>query len=458
MTLAREFKNPVGDKNAVNARKNSAALYRRLWRWHFYAGLFCIPFVLLLALSGAVYLFKPYYEHWAERDYRNLAINGDLQLPNAQIAAAVAAVPASKFLTYRLPEAPTDAVQISVQAEQTWLVYVNPYSLAVMAKVEKDKTFMQWVKHLHGELLLGNLGTILVELAACWAIVLVLTGVYLWWPRATNNLAGVIYPRWREGSRKFWRDLHAVTGIWISILVLFLLVSGLPWALVWGSALKEIRASVAGTGVSRTASAQMLPENKMDWTLNSHEEHMQARAGAVTAVNLTPAMVAQAQKLSLEFPVELSENHGDGWKVSSQTQNRVAREDVWLSAQGAIEKRKSFAQKPLVDRAIGIGIAAHEGQLFGGLNLLLGLVAALGLMVLAVSGLVLWWKRKPSDSLGAPAIMPVQLGRGFLFLIVLLALCLPLFALSLMIIAVLEFALLRYWLSARSWLGLVKPS
>mgnify|MGYP003608572640 CR=1 FL=1 len=29
------------------------------WRWHFYAGLFVIPFMILLSLTGIVYLFKP---------------------------------------------------------------------------------------------------------------------------------------------------------------------------------------------------------------------------------------------------------------------------------------------------------------------------------------------------------------------------------------------------------------
>jgi uncharacterized iron-regulated membrane protein len=36
--------------------------YRTVWRWHFYAGLFCIPFVIWLATTGSIYLFKPQIE------------------------------------------------------------------------------------------------------------------------------------------------------------------------------------------------------------------------------------------------------------------------------------------------------------------------------------------------------------------------------------------------------------
>ena len=42
--------------------------------------------------------------------------------------------------------------------------------------------------------------------------------------------SGVLYPRLRMGSGILWRDLHSVTGIWITAFALFLLATGLPWA------------------------------------------------------------------------------------------------------------------------------------------------------------------------------------------------------------------------------------
>ena len=47
------------------------ALYRSVWRWHFYAGLFVIPFVLLLSVTGAIYLFKPQIDRWEESDWHS---------------------------------------------------------------------------------------------------------------------------------------------------------------------------------------------------------------------------------------------------------------------------------------------------------------------------------------------------------------------------------------------------
>jgi len=35
------------------------SFYNLAWRWHFYAGLFVIPFLILLSVTGIIYLFKP---------------------------------------------------------------------------------------------------------------------------------------------------------------------------------------------------------------------------------------------------------------------------------------------------------------------------------------------------------------------------------------------------------------
>ncbi|MDR7091172.1 PepSY-associated TM helix domain-containing protein [Cellvibrio fibrivorans] len=423
---------------------NQKALYRTIWRWHFYAGIFSIPFVIILALTGAIYLFKPYYEHWQERDYRGLQITGEALAPNHQIAAALAAIEGGKLLSYRLPQAPDEAVLIKVQGDTNWMVFVNPYTGAVLAKERSDEQLMNIVKTLHGELLLGTVGSILVELAACWAIVLIVTGLYLWWPRNAHGLAGIIYPRLRDGSRTFWRDIHAVTGIWISAFALFLLVTGLPWALVWGAALKEVRAVEFS--------------KQQDWIQSRAQEHDHWRAQASNTFNLTPEVLVAAQQLRLPPPVELSvaSTHHISWKASSQTGNRPERADVWLNGDGSIEKQSGFAEKKLIDRAIGVGIAAHEGYLFGWFNLVLGVLTCVGLILISVSGFILWRKRKPDSVLGAPQPMPARIGFGIVAITIGLAIFLPLLAISLVALLIIEFILLRRISGVSQWLGLSK--
>ena len=417
-------------------------LYRTLWRWHFYAGLFCIPFVVSLSLTGAIYLFKPQIEAWIDRDYQSLAITGERSLPAEQITSAKAHFPQASFVSYRLPQHNRQAVIITLSNEgQRVLLYINPYTLEVLKTVNADSQLIQIVRALHGELMLGNTGSIIIELAGCWAIVLVITGLYLWWPRSTRGLGGIVYPRLGKGRRTLWRDLHAVTGLWVAVFTLFLLISGLPWALVWSSAFKELRSLGAAA-------------SEQSWSVH-HGGHS---TGLDISKTLSPALLTQAMQLQFAHPVTLApdKKHENQWKLSSGHQNRMLRADAWFNADnGELVKVLPFAERLTTDKIIGIGIAAHEGHLFGWLNQLLGLLVTAGLILLSISGFVLWRKRKPANVLGAPPAMAnAHVGKVVLVITLGLAAVLPVLAISLIVIFILERFVLKRIARASAWLGL----
>lgn len=437
--------------------------YRAVWRWHFYAGLFSVPFIILLSITGAIYLFKPQVEAWLDRPYDHLVVTGPPVSAAARVKAALAAVPGSKLESYELPKAADAATQILVKRDQDEIrIYVHPETLQILQTVSEKDRLMNKIAFLHGELLMGKPGSAIVELAASWAVIMLLTGLYLWWPRQSRGLGGILYPRWERKSRLFWRDLHAVTGVWISSLALFLLATGLPWTYLWGNYLKEIR-SLTGTDVI-----------KQDWTTggpapaaadeaagpSEHAAH-QAEPGGVEPAKTYDAidlMVATAAPLNLAPPVLISppEKEAPNWTAKSDAQNRPLRVDLVLdNITGAILKRESFRDRHPIDRIVGFGIAAHEGQLFGWPNQLLGLLTALGLNLLSVSSVILWLKRRPQGALGAPK--PFQrpsFSAGLGLLIVLLGLYLPLFAASAIVVTLTERWVLRRIPSVRDWLGL----
>jgi uncharacterized iron-regulated membrane protein len=115
----------------------------------------------------------------------------------------------------------------------------------------------------------------------------------------------------------------------------------------------------------------------------------------------------------------------------------------------------NFNQHTLVDRVVGMGVAAHEGHLFGWLNQLLNLCTAMGLILLSISALILWWRRRPEGALGAP----VPIGRprftlGLVVIVISLGVYLPLFGLSLLAVAITERFVLRRIPATQKWLGL----
>ena len=446
--------------------------YRAVWRWHFYAGIFCIPFVVVLAISGAIYLFKAEIEGWAERSYDRLEQGGDAALASAQISAALAAVPGSTFESYELPAAPEAAARVLVRSEAgSRRVYVDPTSLEILGSVSERDRFMRQIFRLHGELLMGNRGSNLVELAACWTIVMVLTGLVLWWPRQGRGLAGVVWPRLHGGRRLLWRDMHAVTGVWISLVTLALLFSGLPWAKFWGDYLKSAR-RFTGTAVAR-----------QEWSNDGGRSEAAGAAGAARGgehaghaghggggrrsapVELTTTdlaaidiVAATVKPLGLDAPVVLAPAPGGKgrWTAKSTTANRPRRVDLVVDGgSGEIVRREDFSTKHPIDKLVAVGIAFHEGRLFGWPNQLLLLITAAGLVLVCVSAVWLWLRRRDPGKLGAPppGISPRR-SVPLVATVVALGVLLPLFGLSLLAVLLLERFVLRRVPPVKTWLGL----
>lgn len=449
--------------------------YRAVWRWHFYAGLFCIPFVIVLSLSGAMYLFKPQVEAWNDAPYDNLTVTGSPATAEQQTRAALAALPGSTLSFYELPTSPNSAVRVVVrQKGEAIRVYLHPETLKVLHTFPEQERFMRFLFRLHGELLMGDRGSMLVELAASWTILLIVTGLYLWWPRNASGMGGVAYPRWHMGSRILWRDLHSVTGVWVSTLALILLLSGLPWAKFWGSYFKSVRQ------LTQTADMQQ------DWTVgaerpsaggsrqggasgDSHaggEHAAPARgsgrrgSGGPTPKDLTAIdrIVNTIQPLGLQPPVQIAPpaSGSQDWTAKSMTANRPWRVNLVVNGTtGAIVSREDFKDRHLIDQIVGTGIALHEGQLFGWPNQLLGLLTAAGLLLLCVSSVVLWWRRRDQGVLGAPKVLAtprVSVGLGVLT--VLFAVFLPLFGASLLLVLLAENLILSRIPVVSRWLGL----
>ncbi|HEY2839033.1 MAG TPA: PepSY domain-containing protein [Pirellulales bacterium] len=456
-------------QNTPPATEKSWPDYRAVWRWHFYASLFCLPFVIILAISGSIYLFKPQIEAWNERAFDQLETVGTRSSAAEQITAALGAIPGSTLQGYELPQSPNAAARVIVRSEgEAIRVYVDPVRLNVLHTIPENDRFMRFIFRIHGELLAGDRGSMVVELAASWTILMIVSGLYLWWPRQAKGMGGVIYPRLGAGSRVFWRDIHAVTGVWISGLALFLLLSGLPWAKSWGNYLKAVR-RVTGTAVAQqdwTTGSERAASQRPEGAEGGHGGHGdhggggRRGAGAPTPKDLTAVDRIAETVLPLELapPVVIAPpgRGSTNWSAKSMAANRTQRVNLVVDgANGEIKSREGFSDRRLIDRIVAVGIAAHEGALFGWPNQLLGLLTACGLILLCVSGVVMWWRRRDQGMLGAPKrILPPRFSFGLLLLLVIFGVYLPLFGGSLLVVLLVEKTILARIPKVHRWLGL----
>ncbi|MCT8961875.1 PepSY domain-containing protein [Pseudomonas veronii] len=401
------------------------SFYNLAWRWHFYAGLFVAPFMVLLALTGIIYLFKPQldplmYGHLLTVPAAERALSADEQLQRAK-----AAYPQGRLSKYLPPADATSSAQFVMHdGGREMTVFVDPYRGTVLGTQDAKNNLQAIARALHGELMIGTVGDRLVELAAGWGVMLVISGMYLWWPRGKSS-SGVLWPRFNTRGRVFWRDLHVVTGFWGAALLLVMLLSGMAWTGFWGKQYanlwnrfpaamwNNVPTSDQQARVLNTATQQTVPwamENTPMPVSGDHAEHM--NHGAMHAAPAAPT-------ISLQQVVDLATSRKvePGYSITPPT----TAEGVFTVSVFANDPRNDatlhvdqYTGKVLADvrwehyngvaRATETGVMLHEGKMFGWVNQLIVLLICLMILLSAVSGVVIWWKRRPVGGLGVPPL------------------------------------------------------
>ncbi len=443
----------IGREGASAAVRSPSDLYRAVWRWHFYAGLLVLPFMLSLAVTGALYLFKGEIDNIVHADLKRVAISEQAtRPPSAMVDAALAAHPgtAIKFTDPVDPGASAE-ITINTAGDGKIAVYVDPYSGKVLGALPDRGTIMWTVRYLHSLKYFGSVTRSLIEIAAGWAILLVGTGIYLWWPR--KQTGGVLSIRGTPRKRVFWRDTHAVLGLFVGGFIVFLAVTGMPWSGVWGAKVNEwANGNNFGYPAGVRVAVPMSDEHidhiaKTTWSLEQAQ------------VPQSPAHQHGAMPISLDEAVATFDRLGlhRGYAVNIPVDamgvytGSVYPDDL---AEQRVVHLDQFTGKPLIDmsyadygplgKALEWSVNVHMGQEFGLANQFVLFAACIGIAVLAVSAGVMWWKRRPAGSLGVPP-MPSdkRVFRGLIAILAIGGIIFPLVGLSLVVMLALDWIYVR---------------
>lgn len=457
--------------------------YRTVWRWHFYAGLFVIPFMLILSVTGIIYLFKPQldaamYSHLLFVSPSTAALPYTQQVQVAQSTHADAAV--AQLIPQVAANRSTE-VLLTTADERHLTVFVNPYTGQVLGERDEDNNLQVIARKIHGDLLIGKMGDYLVELAACWGLVLLVSGLYLWLPRGRFNPLGTLIPRlWSKNRRVLWRDLHAVPGLYSVLLIGFLILTGLPWTGFWGETFAQVwghfpaqmwddipQSTVLTGALNRRAqvvpwAVEQLPMPQSGSASHSaHANHggaASASAASSGPVNLnTVVALAQAKGAPAGFSVTLPVEETGVYTVSAFPND--PRQEVTMHIDqysGAVLADVRWQDYGLVPKAVEMGTAIHMGKFFGWANQLLMLLAALSVVLLSITGAVMWWQRRPQGAglIGAPILPPyTENWRVPLAIVAVMGLAFPLVGLSLVVVLLLDYFALSRIPALRRFLG-----
>ncbi len=446
---------PTAARPAVNA------FYFAAWRWHFYAGLFVIPFLVMLSLTG---LFMMIYAESGNE----LGIVADVTATGpalpvlTQADAALATLPDGHLVTYIAPEAANRPAFFEItRGDATFAVAVDPYTGKVLNAQNEATTWRALAENIHGTLLIGDTGDRLIEAAASLCMVLIATGLYMWWPRDTGFLRAFL-PRLSARGRGLWKELHRTTGALVSVALVVFLLSGLAWTGIWGDKFVKPWSSFPAEKWDNVplsdathASLNHSPLHNVPWGL---EATPMPASGSTAGTAAVPGPVtldtvahwagvngfAGQYKIGLPagetgvYTISIDARNGDGFTPSD---DRFAHIDQYT---GNILADIHYADYKPVGKLMAWGIGLHKGQV-GLWNFLLNLVLIAMILFVSISGAVMWWKRRPAGAgrLAAPP-MPrdLPLWKGAVLVALAVSLAFPMAGISLLAILALDLLVL----------------
>lgn len=411
-----------------------AILFAAVWRWHGIAGLLVAPLLMISAITGGIYLFPQEVDALQFPDYYAPPTPGAAPL-SQQVAAATQLVPG--LIPVKITVAPElnrpTEIQWMDEDGQTTTVVVDPGSGEARGKFLESTRLTANAFQIHTDLFAGYWGGVLLECGACWGLVLMITGLYLWWPRGNRRWFSALRPRLSTPGAPRWRELHAVLSVWLAIPAAMLLLTGLPWTAVWGDFFNHT-ATAAGSG---------FPNEVFWWRPKS--------TAAADAPRLTLDEIAQAVK-GREFPRVLEfhwpRSAEDTWLVRGAMgyDPALSRYSFVDPRSGVILDERDWQDIGLMQRPVSYGVALHMGLLFGNPNRLLSLWGVIGVLVMTLTAPILWWKRRQGRTTLFPPPADLRLlPRWSWVLIAVLALLLPVAGVTFLA------ALCLGWLRRRVW-------
>ncbi len=390
-----------------------------IWKWHFIAGLISLPFILILSITGIIYLFKANYETPVYHSIKTVEMTSNKTSFQKQwdVANIYAVKKPNSMIIPNNDKLATEFVSGKFAGKSS--IYINPYSGKVSGEIVTKDTFMFKVRKLHGELLMGKVGTKIVELIASWMVVLIITGLYIWWPSRNWSLKEFFVPRIKKGKRIFFRDIHAISGFWISILLLLILAGGFPWTDVVGNNFKTLQ-NITNTGYPSTWDAKKIKSQER----------------VLNPVDLD-SVVRLAHKFQLQGDVQIDFPKGKKgiYSISNKTSDLGLQKKIHLDQYTGKEILKhNWADVGVLMKARMWLMTFHQGE-FGLWNWILVLGTAIIFFIMSVSAIASYLLRKTKGSWNVPQVPEkFKITYSIIIIIGLLGFVFPLFGLSIIFI------------------------
>lgn len=189
---------------------------------HLWLGLAAGLVILTVALTGSLLVFEDELENILFKE-RHIVLPGSNRLSADELVQiAEQAFPKKKISRLIISSEPDQSAEVRAgkKGKAMQVAYINPYTGKILYKDSYQKQFFQQVKNLHRYLLLEKTGKIITGIACMICLFLVISGLILWWPANKNAIRQRFKIKWNASAKRLTWDLHAVSGFYISLILM----------------------------------------------------------------------------------------------------------------------------------------------------------------------------------------------------------------------------------------------
>lgn len=353
---------------------------------HRWLGLITGLVVFVVSITGCIFCFQDEIQD-ALHSYRKVEVQSKPFLkPSVLQQQAQQYMPAGKLsgLIYNGPERP---VLVGLTNKVGYHnIYINPYNGKVLHDDLLQSNFFIIVQYIHLYLLLPeNVGRIVVGTSVLIFVVLMITGIILWWPKRKTDRKRSFTIKWGARWRRVNYDLHNVLGFYATAIALILAVTGLSMSFEW------VREGIyKGGNLGKTIAIER-KEFKSDSTLKASKQN-------VPAIDVAYATIVQKSPKAKMLIFYGAGTPGQAlYGIAYEQPLRYSYRDSYQFDQYS---GKLLLALPNTKKSLGLKLEdmnydIHVGQIAGLPGKIIAFLASLICASLPITGLIIWLgKRK----------------------------------------------------------------
>lgn len=214
-------------------------LFKKLHLW------LSLPFGLIImttCLTGALLVFEKEITELVRHDSYTIPVRKTQSLSLQSLLERVAReTPDSVQITsVTIPSDFRRAYTVGLSKPRRAGVLVDPYTGKIVGQSGR-LPFFTTVRELHRWLLDSMKpdsegifwGRVIVGTSTLLFVFILLTGLFLWWPKKLKGIGKRLKISLRHGRQRLFTDLHTVGGVYVFVLLLAMAMTGLTWSFEW---------------------------------------------------------------------------------------------------------------------------------------------------------------------------------------------------------------------------------